>query len=101
MNRLVLIVCSLAALVLRAAAAARIDRADLRFDFALIGDTPYNAEQETNQFPNLLEDLNRARLAFVVHDGDIKSGSTPCTDELFERRARQFATSRHPFVYLF
>ena len=74
---------------------------DVRFDFALIGDMLYNELQETNLFPNLIDDLNRARLAFVVHDGDFKSGSTPCTDELFERRARQFATSRHPFVYLF
>ena len=35
---------------------------DLRFDFALIGDTPYNERQETNEFPNLLEELNSARL---------------------------------------
>jgi hypothetical protein len=74
---------------------------DLRFDFALIGDTPYDDEQETNLFPNLIDELNRARVAFVVHVGDIKSGSTPCSDELFDRRYRQFQTFRHPFIYLF
>ncbi|HMJ88784.1 MAG TPA: hypothetical protein VK530_03150, partial [Candidatus Acidoferrum sp.] len=37
-----------------------------RFDFALIGDTPYNAEQTTNQFPNLVAELNAAKLEFVV-----------------------------------
>jgi len=81
-------------------APAATQYSDRRFDFALIGDMPYDAFQETNFFPNLIEDLNRARLAFVVHNGDLKSGSTPCTDELFEARARQFATSRHPFVFL-
>lgn len=74
---------------------------DERFDFALIGDTPYDELQETNLFPNLLADLNRAKVAFVTHVGDFKAGATPCTDELFERRARQFAASRHPFVFLF
>jgi hypothetical protein len=71
------------------------------FDFALIGDTPYTDEATTNAFPNLIEELNAARLAFVVHDGDIKSGGTPCTDALFEERYRQFQTIKHPLIYVF
>ena len=73
----------------------------MKFEFALIGDTPYDDDQETNLFPNLLADLNRAKLAFVVHDGDFKSGASPCSDELFERRLKQFQTSKHPLIYLF
>jgi len=92
--------CWLFALAAPAGFAAAADP-DLRFDFALIGDTPYNEFQETNNFPNLMEELNKARLAFVVHDGDFKSGSIPCTDALFERRVKQFSASRNPFVYLF
>ena len=84
-----------------AAAAAEPEYADRQFDFALIGDTPYDALQETNLFPNMIDELNQAQLAFVVHNGDLKSGSTPCTDECFEARARQFATIRHPFVFIF
>ena len=72
-----------------------------RFEFALIGDVPYNDFAATNEFPNLIADLNRARLAFVVHDGDIKAGATPCTDELFARIHGQFQTFRHPLIYLF
>lgn len=83
------------------AAATKPEFPDERFNFALIGDTPYDALQETNLFPNLLADLNRSRSAFVVHVGDLKAGATPCTDELFERRAREFGASRHPFVFLF
>ena len=71
------------------------------FDFALIGDMPYDGPQTTNFFPNLIAELNRAPLAFVVHDGDIKSGVTPCTDEIFEERRRQFATFEPPLIYIF
>ena len=74
---------------------------DWPFDFALIGDVPYDEVQRTNLFPNLIADLNRARIEFVVHDGDIKSGATPCTDDLFEACFRQCQTFRHPLVYLF
>ena len=71
------------------------------FEFALIGDVPYNAEQTTNLFPNMIAELNHARLAFVVHDGDIKAGASRCTDEIFEERREQFATFHHPLIYVF
>ena len=74
---------------------------DWPFDFALIGDVPYDEMQRTNLFPNLIADLNRARPAFIVHNGDIKSGATPCTDDLFEACFRQFQTFRNPLVFLF
>lgn len=72
-----------------------------RFDFALIGDMPYTEEQATNAFPNTIAEINRHRLAFIVHDGDIKSGSAPCTDALFQMRYDQFQTFKHPFVLVF
>jgi len=72
-----------------------------RFDFALIGDTPYNDFDATNSFPNMIEEINRHRLAFVVHDGDIKSGGAPCSDEILFERYRQFQTFRHPLIYVF
>jgi hypothetical protein len=71
------------------------------FDFALIGDTPYNADQVTSQFPNVIAELNAAKLEFVVHDGDIKDGASACTDEVFRERLKQFEASRHPFIYTF
>jgi hypothetical protein len=74
---------------------------DLRFDFGLIGDVPYDELQATNLFPNLIEELNAAPLAFVVHDGDIKAGATPCTDEVLQRVYTQFQTFRHPLIYVF
>lgn len=71
------------------------------FDFALIGDVPYDRDQATRQLPNLFRELNSADLEFVVHDGDIKSGSEPCTDESFTVALRQFEASRHPLIYIF
>lgn len=42
-----------------------------RFEFALIGDLPYNAAQE-QQFIQLMNELNQAKLSFVIFDGDFK-----------------------------
>jgi hypothetical protein len=57
-----------------------------RFAFALIGDQQYNAQSEA-QFPRLMADVDWSNLAFVVHVGDFKAGtSMPCTDELFRSR---------------
>ena len=74
--------------------------ADRRFAFALIGDVPYTDDAVTNLFPNMIGELNRARIEFVVHDGDIKSGASPCTDETLLARLQQFDTMRHPLVYV-
>jgi Calcineurin-like phosphoesterase len=71
-----------------------------RFSFALIGDLQYNAEEEA-KFPNLIDDINRANVAFTVHDGDFKSGSSLCTDQLSLQRRDQFQTFAAPFVFLF
>lgn len=70
------------------------------FDFALIGDVPYTDDQATNLFPNMIRELNAAKLEFVVHDGDIKSGSVPCDDAVYEARLRDFQSFAHPFIYV-
>jgi hypothetical protein len=71
------------------------------FDFALIGDVPYNEFDTTNSFPNMIAEINRAPMTFVVHDGDIKAGGAPCSDDLFGRCYDQFQTFKHPLIYLF
>jgi hypothetical protein len=75
-----------------------------RFEFGLIGDLPYSAEDET-KFPNLIEDMNKADLAFVVHDGDFeadfrgyKDGFLPCSDETFSDRRNLAQSFKHPFI---
>jgi hypothetical protein len=78
--------------------AASSHQADLstgRFEFALIGDVPYNAQEEA-KFPDLMAAIDRTNVVFVVHTGDFKSGSSPCTDALFSQRYGLFQTFKHP-----
>jgi hypothetical protein len=69
-----------------------------RYEIGLIGDFPYAPEQE-QEADNLLEELNGERLAFVAHDGDIKSGSSACTDDVYRKEYRRFEGSKNPLVY--
>ena len=55
------------------------------FDVALWGDLPYTPLQATDDVPALIDDINAHRVAFSIHDGDIKNGSTPCDDAAYER----------------
>lgn len=69
-----------------------------KYEIALIGDLPYNALQE-EQTANLFDELDGEKLAFIAHDGDIKSGSSACTDDVYQRELRRFESSRNPLVY--
>jgi hypothetical protein len=76
------------------------DRGHGRFTFALIGDVPYGAEGE-EKFPSLLADINADRtLAFVVHDGDFKNGSSLCSDAVFYNRLDLFNAFAAPLIYV-
>ena len=68
------------------------------FNIALIGDIPYTEAQET-QTANLFEELSARKLAFITHDGDIKSGSSACTEDVYEKEFERFEASRNPLVY--
>jgi hypothetical protein len=46
-----------------------------------------------------LKRFDGERLEFIVHVGDFKSGSTPCTDELFAERLADMNGSANPIVY--
>ncbi|MGH2905476.1 MAG: hypothetical protein ACRDKI_01760 [Solirubrobacterales bacterium] len=69
------------------------------YTMAIIGDTPYSATQIAN-FHYDIDDLNAdPRVRFVVHLGDIKSGSTQCTDTLFQSIRDQFDRLKDSLVY--
>jgi len=48
----------------------------------------------------MIDRINAAPLAFVVHVGDITSGRGPCGDDWLEARRRQFTRFKAPFVLL-
>jgi len=69
------------------------------FEFAVIGDTGYAPTQEP-LVDNLLEELNKSPLEFVVHVGDFGGPSAAsCTDEHRGRRLAQFQASEQPLIY--
>jgi len=69
-----------------------------RTTFALLGDTPYGAVQR-EQFPALVDKINDdPKVRFVLHAGDIKNGSSLCSDELFADRVALYDTFEDPFV---
>jgi hypothetical protein len=68
------------------------------FEIGLIGDFPYNAVQE-QQAANLFRELDGEKLAFITHDGDIKSGSSACTDDVYLKEFQRFEASDNPLIY--
>jgi hypothetical protein len=67
--------------------------------FGLFGDTPYN-RWERDSLPDLIAEMDRENLAFVVHDGDIKNGSSVCSDEALKDILGVFQNSMTPLVYV-
>ena len=87
----------LAALIL-AALMASLSHAE-SLSFGLFGDTPYN-HWERQHLPKLIGEMDREDLAFVIHDGDIKSGSSECSDTAFLDILGVFQNSKHPLIYV-
>ncbi|HVE42902.1 MAG TPA: metallophosphoesterase [Planctomycetota bacterium] len=75
-----------------------------RFEFCLIGDTPYgagaNSSGDEEKFQRLLDDVNADnKIAFVLHTGDIKTGSSLDTNALIESRFALYQKFNAPFIY--
>jgi hypothetical protein len=55
------------------------------YSVGVCGDLPYSPEQTTTGVPNLIADMNRQKLAFTVHDGDIKAGGDRCDQPVYDQ----------------
>lgn len=66
------------------------------FTFAAIGDVPYGPHED---FAALIQQINRQSPAFTIHVGDIKSGSTVCSDETFVQVHQLFEQFERPLIY--
>lgn len=66
--------------------------------FFAVGDLPYNPS-ETEPLQVLLAAGAAGGSPFLVHLGDIKAGSTPCTDDHLHEIAGLFRTQPVPVVY--
>src|SRR3954451_1031264 len=66
---------------------------------AVIGDTPYGAEQ-LEDFRDDVEAINAdPDVGLVLHLGDIKNAGTPCSDEYFAQIRADFDRFEDPLVY--
>ena len=77
------------------------------YAIGLWGDLPYSDTQALTGVPNLITDMNKQDLAFTVHDGDLKAGSstansvtpTKCTDALYVQALGYFNALRAPAMF--
>ncbi len=75
------------------------DRSAKPLTMAVIGDVPYGVEQEA-AFHELIDAVNAdPKVRLAAHVGDIKSGSTTCSDERFATVDEAFTTFEDPLVY--
>jgi hypothetical protein len=91
-------VAALTALVLEASPASASDR-DRAYTFAVIGDIPYGDVQIAN-FPKVIAQINAdPAVQWVDHLGDIKNGSSVCSDDYFQSIKADFDQFKDPLVY--
>lgn len=70
------------------------------FSFVALGDLPYgSAESSYQPYRALIDRINLLEPAFSVHVGDIKSGSTLCSDEEFVNQKSHFQRFTGAVVY--
>ncbi len=67
--------------------------------FGLFGDTPYN-DWERRQLPLMMAEMDAEPLAFAIHDGDIKSGGSPCSDAVYADIRSVLDAAEHPLVFV-
>ena len=69
------------------------------FDFVALGDTPYFLPADYGRFEALIGAVNRQQPRFSVHVGDIKSSSTLCTEEMYQKVFAEFQLFEQPLIY--
>ena len=78
---------------------AAADRGPDKYSFAVIGDIPYGPAQIAG-FPKVVDEINADKqVKLVTHLGDIKDGSSVCSDEYFAQVKTQFDRFADPLVY--
>lgn len=69
------------------------------FAFVALGDMPYKLPDDYARFEALIGRVNALKPTVSIHMGDIKSGSTVCSDETFQKVKDEFGLFEGPLVY--
>jgi hypothetical protein len=78
--------------------AASLAGAQVPFAFGVFGDTPYHP-LEVPAVSQMLRDMDRAGMAFVVNIGDLKRSSEPCSNDVLRERYALLDASPRPLVF--
>ena len=73
--------------------------ASAEYTYAVIGDVPYGNEQ-VELFPQWIDQIDAdVSVGMTFHLGDIKNGSSTCTNEYFDTIRSDFDQFDKPFIY--
>jgi hypothetical protein len=70
------------------------------FSFGLWGDMPYAKAGDGAKLPAVLKSINAAKIDFSIFVGDIKDGSSKCTDDVYTNAIQLFDSMSRPVVYI-
>jgi hypothetical protein len=70
------------------------------FAFGLWGDMPYARANDLPKIAPLIADMNASDIAFSMYDGDIKDGSSKCSDDVYTDGVKWFNALKAPAVYV-
>ena len=70
------------------------------YSFGLWGDMPYKKAGDDSKLPAVLKSINSSNIAFSIYDGDIKDGSSQCTDNIYTDALTMFNSMAKPTVYV-
>ena len=74
--------------------------AETKFTFGLWGDMPYAKAKDQDKMPAVVDSINASDIAFSIYDGDIKDGSSKCTDEIYSDAIKMFNSLKQPTIYI-
>jgi hypothetical protein len=70
------------------------------YSFGLWGDMPYKKAGDDSKLPAVMSSINASDIAFSMYDGDIKDGSSKCTDDIYTDALKMFGSMMKPVVYV-
>lgn len=68
------------------------------FSFVALGHMPYTLPGDHARFERLIDSVNAMRPAFTLHVGNIKGGSTECSDANFQKVLGEFGMFDGPLI---
>jgi len=86
--------------VLAASCMTALSASAASFSFGLWGDMPYAKAGDMAKLPAVLKSINSAKIDFTIYVGDIKDGSSQCTDDVYTNTISMFESMAKPVVYI-